>query len=191
MISGIEGQVVERHKVEDFAGFLQYVWAIFPSLYSGFRERNYPGKENIVEVLGKMKGRKQEFDDVYGAVFPVLVLDPLKNEQRAWHLLSPVMEDYLDRFSQPANQYLPAEVNEKSRKDFMRLFLEGRDLFKDWKIISDSYKKKYSSELSYRSEPDEFGIKQKEARVKDLARKLENQELVGVGARESIENYAA
>lgn len=127
-----------------------------------------------------MASERTEFDHCYLSSLPKERVNPLKTEQEAWVLLSPIIEQYLSDFDISSIVVLAQALKQRQLLGWVA---KGMDLLGKWNIISDSYRAKYYLVIfgpanGQDNEAAKAKIKGCENTVKELIRELQQQSQV-------------
>ncbi len=135
-----EQYIVDISKVWRFGSYLQGCDIIHSEMWRQIGKGNYPDINDLTSINEEMKKYSLSFDVGYLDVLPRKEINPLKVEQKAWELLSPLVRDHTEAFDIFLKNYSTQGVDEEQ----LRLHLnKWWNLLQKWNVISDSYGAKY------------------------------------------------
>jgi len=147
MINDLEHKIIARNKLPYFGEYLQNAYMIYPLILEDISEKGYASTKelNIIkEINERTNNYRMEFNITYNIELSRSKINPLKIEQQAWQLLSPLIQNYLDMCeSYIKNNSSKTEKNKDRSDRITEIIKTGHDLIKKWDIISKSYKSKY------------------------------------------------
>jgi hypothetical protein len=121
---------------------------IYPLVLEDVSEKGYASSKelNVLKELNeKMDNYRMGFNITYNIELPRSKINPLKTEQKAWELLSPLIKNHLDTCKEYIKTNSSKTERDKDRSDkIIEIINTGYDLVKKWNIISKSYASKLS-----------------------------------------------
>jgi len=134
-----ELQTVKECKIWGFAAFLQMAFIVCPELKRKMILLAMPSKQELQLIFNRTKRRKEDFDFVYFCLLMHTKNNPLQVEQKAWELLTVLVQKFLDDFALFINKYSPQQNHKNELAAHLDVWY---DLIQKWNIISNCYKRK-------------------------------------------------
>ena len=150
-LSKEEFDLVCKCKDWGFGAFLQCCYFI-PDIWRIKISKKSFGKDILQSLADAITRRKENFDFIYFEVLAHSLINPLIAEQKAWRLLSPMVEFFLEDFKIFIDAY-------SSKEDFDNLWRKVdtfQGLLQKWNIISNYYKAKYCKDWEKIEEREEL-----------------------------------
>ncbi len=142
MLNERETLIVRKCRGSSFSTYLTWAYLEYPFLLDEIGKGDYP-QQKMRYANRRMTIQKTEFDNLYLHLLPELSptpeQNPLRLEQEAWGLLSPVVQQHTDDFGRYLDAYSPANAR---KQELLGHVNQGWTLIQDWNIISWSYKTK-------------------------------------------------
>ena len=108
-----EQYIVDRSKVWYFGAFLQACWFQYPDLLKEIGAGDFPETETLQSLNEKMTDARIDFDFIYLIDLPEREINPLKTEQEAWKLLSPLIKKHEKKFGDYIENYSLQNVDQE------------------------------------------------------------------------------